>query len=123
MLTPTTGQQLATPTIDGGQRVLSSNVPISQSAAVTTGIDISSTNLISFTATRFGTLTSDCSLVLQLSIDGGLNYRDHKTYANAEINIANGMSRTEQIKGTHIRFLLIPGTMTGANGLNVRALV
>lgn len=119
-ITASAGQQAAIPTTDSGSRTLSSSYPLSSSALTHTAIDISTTNLFSVSVSKFGTLTGDCTLDLQVSIDGGSNYRTFKTYTNAQIAAANGILDTITAKGTHARFVLAPGTMTGSNGVNCR---
>lgn len=116
----TVAQQLATPTIDGGARVLSASTSLSSAQTTTTGVDISGTNLIAISAIKFGAITSE-TLTVQLSGDGGTNYRDYKTYPFATVNATNGMTDVLQVKGTHARFLL--GNAAAGVGLAVRMLV
>ena len=78
---------------------------MSSVATTHTAIDISSTNLIAITATKFGVVASE-TLTLQISVDGGTNFRDYKTYTFAQISVANGAYFLEQVKGTHARLVL-----------------
>lgn len=113
--TPSAGTQAALPIVDGGAQALSASFALSSAGATHTGVLIAGTNTIALTATRFGTLVSE-TLNLQVSIDGGLNYREFKSYSFAELNQANGMYRIENVKGTHIRgFLLNPQAGSGIN--------
>ncbi len=114
---PSAGQQAALPTVDGGPQVQSANFSLSQAGATHTAVPISGTNLVALTATRFGTLNAE-TLTLQISVDGGTNYRDYKTYTLAELNIANGMYRVETVKGTHIRGFL--NNVQAGSGINLR---
>lgn len=119
-LSATSGQQVATPTIDGGARVLTASTSMSSAQATTTPVDVSQTNLISIRASRFGTLASE-TLTLQLSFDGGLNFADFKTYTLAQVNVPNSFCSVEQIKATHARFVL--NSPQVGSGLNVRMFV
>lgn len=120
MLTATAGQQLAMPTIDGGPKVLSASTSLSSAQTTTTGVDISSTNLISIASVKFGAITSE-TLTVQVSTDGGTNYRDFKSYTFAQVNTAAGLHDTFTVKGTHARFLL--GNAAAGVGLAVRMFV
>lgn len=112
--------QLANQSVQvGGTPTLTVQTSLSSSATVQTGVVLNS-QLLAVQIGRFGTLTNDCSLELQLSMDGGSNYRTFKTYSNAQINTSQGVYDVLTVKGTHWRFILNAGTMTGANGLNVR---
>lgn len=119
-ITASTAQVAGTGTIDSGPKVQSANFSLSSAGTTHTAEEISSTNLIAITATRFGTLASE-TLTLQISVDGGVNFRDFKTYSLAEINVANGMYRVEQVKGTHARFTL--NNPQVGSGLNCRFFV
>jgi len=119
-LAATTGQQLPTPTIDGGARTLSPSVSLSSAQLTTTGVDISQTNLIAIQCVKFGAVVSE-TLTLQLSMDGGFNFRDHKTYTFAQVSVANGAYFVETVKGTHAR-LLLSNAQAGI-GLTVRLFV
>jgi hypothetical protein len=113
--------QLGQPIVNG-QNVLSSNHSLTSASPTHTGIPVSS-NLIAFSVSKFGTLTGDCTVDIEVSIDNGVNYRKTGySFTNAELAISNGTVKALQIKGTHVRFLLLPGTMTGANGINARIL-
>ena len=120
--TPSSPQLFGTPIING-PNVYTSLGALSTSALTTSAIDITQSNLVSFTFTKFGSVTSDCTITMQLSIDGGTNYRDFQTFTNAQITSANGNAYTLQVKGTNIHFTLNPGTLTGGNGFNVKILV
>lgn len=119
-ITASTAQVAGTGTIDSGPKVQSVNVSLSSAGVTHTAVDISSTNLIALTMTRFGTLVSE-TLTLQISIDGGTNFRDFKTYTFAELNVANGIYRIEQVKGTHARLSL--SNPQAGSGLNCRFFV
>lgn len=119
-LTATSGQQLATPTIDGGPRALSASVSMSTAQAATTGVDISQTNLIAIQCIKFGAVVSE-TLTLQLSMDGGSNYRDYRTYTFAQVSVTNGAFFVETVKGTHARLVL--GNPQAGIGLTVRTFV
>ena len=94
---------------------------LSQSAVTHTGVALQSgAQMLAISAAKFGTLTNDCTLELHVSIDGGSNYRIYKTYTNAQMQAANGIYDCMFVHGTHYRFYLNVGTMTGANGMNVR---
>ena len=121
-MTLTAPQIVGLPIING-QRVLSTQYPLSLSALTHTSIAVSTTDLITVALLKFGTLTGDCSLRLEASVDGGTNFRQVKEYSNAQIADAEGLIDTIQLKATHVRAYLIPGTMTGANGVNFRVLV
>jgi len=121
-MTLTAPQFVGLPIING-MRTLSTNQPLSSAALTHTAVDVSSTDLITVSILKFGTLTGDCSLRLEASVDGGSNYRQVKDYTNAQIADAEGLIETIQLKATNVRAYLIPGTMTGANGVNVRFLV
>ena len=116
-ITASSAQISATPTKDGGPQVASTTTSLSSAATTHTAVDISSTNLIAFTAVKFGTVVSE-TLTLQISVDGGLNFRDFKTYTFAQISVANGAYFIEQVKGTHARLLLANGQ--AGIGFNVR---
>ena len=118
--TASASQQLAAPTIDGGPNVLSSSTSLSSAQATTTGVAISSTNLISISSVKFGVITTE-TLTVQVSTDGGTNYRDFKSYTFAQVNTAAGMHDTFTVKGTHARFLL--GNPAAGVGLSVRMYV
>ncbi len=119
-LTPTTGQQLAMPTISGGTRTLSASTSLSSAQTTTTGVDISATDLISINSVKFGVITTE-TLTVQVSTDGGTNYRDYKSYTFAQVNTAAGLHDTFTVKGTHARFLL--GNAAAGVGLAVRMFV
>jgi len=119
-LTATTAQQLPTPTIDGGSRTLAASVSMSSAQLTTTGVDISQTNLIAIQCVKFGAVVSE-TLTLQLSMDGGSNYRDYKTYTFAQVSVTNGAYFVETVKGTHARLLL--GNAQASIGLTVRTFV
>ena len=116
-ITASAGQQAPFPSIDGGPQVQSASFSLSSAGATHTAVSIAGTNLIALTATRFGTLVSE-TLTLQISVDGGTNYRDYKTYTFAELNIVNGMYRLENVKGTQIRGFL--SNVQAGSGINLR---
>lgn len=120
--TASAGSIAAIPVNSGAGSLSGASLALSSSAPTHAAWDVTGVPEITITMTRFGTLTGDCSLTLQISIDGGLNYRDYKVYSNAQINVAAGFAVTERVKATNARMVLTPGTMTGANGLNVRGL-
>lgn len=71
--------------------------------------------------TKFGTVTNDCTIDMQVSLDGGTNYRFFKTFANAEIVLSTGFATRMDVDFSHVRFVLTPGTLaSGSNGFNVR---
>ena len=119
-LTASAGQQAPTPIIDGGPQVQTANFSLSSAGVTHTGVSIAGTNTLALTATRFGTLVSE-TLTLQVSVDGGTNYRDFKTYTFAELNIANGIYRVENVKGTHVRCQL--ANAQAGSGINLRFFV
>lgn len=119
-ITASSAQIAAAPIIDGGPKAQSASYSLSSVATTHAAIDISSTNLIALSVVRFGTLASE-SLTLQVSFDGGTNFRDYKTYATASFNIANGLYDVLTIKGTHARFVLSNGQ--AGSGVNVRLFV
>lgn len=104
-ITASSAQLSATPTKDGGPQAASANVSLSSVALTHTAIDISSTNLIAFTCIKFGAVVSE-TLTLQISVDGGTNFRDFKTYTFAQLSVANGAYVVETVKGTHARLTL-----------------
>lgn len=114
----TSPQTLGQPIVNG-QNVLSTQHALSSSVLTHTGLALTS-NLITVQSRFFGTLTNDCSLDIEVSIDGGTNYVKFASFTNAEIKTL--IAKTIQVKATHVRAVLIPGTMTGANGVNVRYL-
>lgn len=120
-ITASSAQVASTPTQVGGTPALSAQFSLTSSALTHTGVALVS-QLVGFQSRPFGTLTGDCSLQLQVSVDGGTNYSTFKTYTNAQIANNTGLHDTVSLKGTHWRFALLPGTMTGGNGINVRAL-
>jgi len=120
-ITASTAQVAAQPTQVGGTPTLSAQFSLTSSATTHAGVALAS-QLVGFQSRPFGALTGDCSLQLQVSIDGGTNYSIFKTYTNAQIVSSSGLHDTVSLKGTHWRFVLLPGTMTGANGVNVRGL-
>lgn len=117
------GQQAALPVNSGTGTLSGDSQALSSSATTHIAWDVTGVPEIAVTMLRFGTLTADCSLTLQISIDGGTNFRDYKTYANAAINVPAGLADVVRVKATHARFVLNPGSMTGPNGLNVLALI
>lgn len=120
-LTATVGQALGFPVKDSGNLTLSTSQALSSSATTHIAVDVSSGNVLAVSIKKFGTITNDCTLTLQLSHDGGTNFFDFKTYANAAITATNGIyDSIPGVKATHARFLLSAGTMTGANGFNTR---
>lgn len=116
----TSPQTLGQPIVNG-QNVLSPTHALSTSALTHAGLALTC-NLISVQVRRFGTLTGDCSLDIEVSVDGGTNYSKFVSLTNSEINTSPGLVKTYTVKATHIRAVLTPGTMTGANGVNVRYL-
>lgn len=64
-----------------------------------------------------GTLSNDCTLQLQISVNGS-NYAVLRTFTNAEITAADGFASAVKIgMGMQFRFRFIPGT-TAANSAN-----
>jgi len=116
-ITASVGQQAPFPTRDGGPQVASVNTSMSSATTITTGIDISTCNLLTFQCQKFGAVVSE-TLTLQISIDGGVNYRDFQTYTFAQLSVTNGVAFTVQVKGTHARLLLSNGQ--AAIGYNVK---
>lgn len=119
-ITASSAQIAATPTKDGGPQVQSASISLSSAGTTHTAINIDSTNLIAITAIRFGTLVSE-TLTLQVSVDGGVNFRDYKTYTFAQVNVSNGAYFLEQVKGTHARLLL--ANAQAGSGLSCRFFV
>lgn len=120
-VTITNPQQAGTPIING-LRTLTPEDTLSNAATFGVVRDCSSTDLISVHIKKFGTPSADCTLRLQISLDGS-NYLDFKTYTNADITGADGKGDTIQVKAVGIRAVLTAGTMTGANGFKVRFLI
>lgn len=117
-----TSPQVAGQPIINGRRNLEANNSLSSFATTHTAIDVSQTDLIAVQVMKFGTLTGDCTLRLEASMDNGTNFRQVKAWTNAQIADANGIYESIQLHATHARFVLTPGTMTGANGVNTRML-
>ena len=120
-ITASTAQQGGTP-VNNGVGTITTNQPLSQSTLTHPAVDITGVLGIGIHIKKFGTPTADCSMILQISIDGS-NYLDYKTYTNAQITGANGMYDFVQVKALQARFTLVPGTMTGSNGFNTRMMV
>ena len=113
-------QTLGQPIVNG-QNVLSTQHALSSSALTHVALALTC-NMVAVQVRRLGTLTNDCSIDIEVSVDGGTNYNKFVSLTNAEINTGPGIVRVYTVKATHIRAVLIPGTMTGANGVNVRYL-
>lgn len=119
--TASAAQQAALPT-NFGNGVITTQQALSSSATTHAAVDITGVAGIGVHVKKFGTPTADCSLILQVSMDGS-NFLDYKTYGNAAITGANGLYDFVQVKAIQARFQLVPGTMTGANGFNTRLMV
>lgn len=116
-ITASSAQLVGLPTIGAGNNAISANFSLSLAGTTHTALDISGTQLVALAAAKFGALVSE-TLTIQVSFDGGTNFRDFKTYTFAEINVANGFYRVEQVKGTHIRGIL--NNPQSGIGLNLR---
>ena len=73
---------------------------------------------ILITCSKYGTLTGDCYLELQVTVTSGV-VEVLKTWTNAQI-AANFAEVIKVGLGTQFRFQLRVGTMTGANGVQLR---
>ncbi len=72
---------------------------------------------IVFAMNPAGTLSNDCTLQLQISINGS-NYAVLRTFTNAEITAADGFAAPVKLGvNTQFRFRFVPGT-TAANAAN-----
>ena len=80
-------------------------------------MDISTSAQIAVTLLKFGVLAAE-TLELQISVDGGVNYRTLKTYTTAQLNQTNGLYDLVPVKGTHARVFGF-NTQSGV-GVNVR---
>lgn len=119
--TASAGQQAATP-INNGVGALSSSQPLSSSATTHAGWDITGVGAIGVSIKKFGTLTGDCTLSLQISFDGS-TFLTFKNYTNAQIADANGIADFVQVKALQARFVLTLGTLTGSNGVTTRLMI
>lgn len=112
-----TAQLAAQPVKASDPRALSAQYSIATGAATHVAVDISDVTNLAVAQLKFGTLVSE-TLELQISVDGGTNFRTLKTYTTAQLNTTNGMYDLVPVKGTHAR---VYGFNTQAgNGSNVR---
>jgi hypothetical protein len=118
--TVTNPQQHGQPIINGRRALLASHA-LSAASTTHAAWDVSQTDLLAVYVARFGTLTADCTLRLEATMDGS-NYKMVKSWTNAQIADANGIYETIQIHAISARMVLTLGTMTGSNGVTVRAL-
>lgn len=90
---------------------------LSQSATIGTA-RVSSAERIVFAPSLFGTLTADCTAVVEVSVNGS-SFCPIATWTNAELQ-ANTAKVVEVTANMTFRTRLLPGTMTGSNGINLR---
>lgn len=116
-------QLLATP-VQSGQRVLKTTTNITGGAVTGAPIDVTA-DTISFSLINTGTLDNAASLALQGQINGSsffpIYYKGTTTpvaFTGTQINA--GLLATVDVKCAQIRFVLTPGTTTGANGVIAR---
>lgn len=121
--TASVAQQAALP-VQAGARTYT--IPGNVTAASPTGAAIAlNSDLTTFALINTGTLDNAASLALQGSINGVAFYPvlvngTAKTWTGTQINA--GVVESLQLKATHIRFVLTPGTTTGSNGVQPRVL-
>lgn len=90
---------------------------ISQSSVYTASQPVLG-DVVLFRTSRFGTLTSDCTIAIEFAIDdAATQFGEAQSWTNAQINTANGLAARVPSAGKFYRFRLNPGTMTGSNGL------
>lgn len=117
------GQQAALPTQAGARAYL---VPGNVTASAPTGGSIAVTSdLTTIALINTGTLDNAATLALQASINGVAFYPvlingTAKSWTGTQINA--GVVESIQIKATHIRLVLTPGSTTGSNGVQPRVL-
>ena len=121
MFNASTAQQAALP-VNNGTGTLSSSQSLSSSATTHAAWDITGVGAIGVSFKKFGTLTGDCTLSLQITYDGS-TFLTYKNYTNAQMADANGTADWVQVKALQARFVLTPGTMTGANGVACRLMI
>lgn len=120
---------LSTPAVAGlpvqsGNRTLLT--PANVTAAAPTGAAINtSCDTVAITLINTGTLDNAASLALQAQINGSSFFPVMiggvaKVWTGAQINA--GVFETLNIKAQQIRFVLTPGTTSGANGVVPRVL-
>ena len=120
--TASSAQQAALPT-QLGQRVYNSSLSDVTAAVPTMSAVTIASDLITLALINTGTLDNAASLALQASLNGVAFYPvlingAAKTWTGTQINA--GLIETIQLKATHIRFVLTPGTTTGTNGVRPR---
>lgn len=116
-ITASSAQLAAQPTKAADPRALMAQASIATGSATHVAVDISEVSNLAVTLVKFGTLVSE-TLELQISVDGGINFRTLKTYTTAQLNQTNGLYDLVPVKGTHAR---VYGFNTQAgNGVNVR---
>lgn len=69
--------------------------------------------------TPYGTLTSDCTLQIKLSLDN-VNFRIARTFTNAEC--VAGAYATLDVKAKYYQFLWVPGSAGAGNGVKVKVM-
>lgn len=121
-ISASSGQQAALPTQIGQRGYNSSLSDVTASIPTMTAVTIAS-DLITLALINTGVLDNAASLALQASLNGVAFYPvlingTAKTWTGTQINA--GVIETLQLKATHIRFVLTPGTTTGANGVRPR---
>ena len=113
-----TSPMLAGQPVVNGNRVLSAEQTLSPATTTHTAFSVNS-DLVAVALYKFGTLTNDCTLVMEGSAEG-TRFNPIKTYTNADLQA--GKYDTVQCKAPYIRFTFVPGTTTGSNGVKVRIL-
>lgn len=119
-----TSPQLAAQPIQAGNRALSTTPNITAASPTGTAVTVGS-DKVAVTLVNTGTLDNAASLALQAQINGSsfmpvLINGTAKTWTGAQINA--GVCETLDLKVLQIRFVLTPGTTTGANGVIARVL-
>lgn len=116
-ITASTAQLSAQPTKASDPRALMTQTSIATGSVTHVAVDISGVSNLAVTLTKFGTLVSE-TLELQISVDGGVNFRTLKTYSTVQLGATNGLYDLVPVKGTHAR---VHGFTTQVGiGVNVR---
>lgn len=120
--TASSGQVAATPTqtTPPSTTVVSSGLLIS--GATFGAAQVATADEITFVGIGSGTLSNDCTLQVQVSVNGGTNYGVAHTFTNAQLTAADGYAATVKVGlGNTFRVRFVPGTTTGAgNGVTTR---
>lgn len=116
-ITASSAQLAAQPIKAADPRALMAQTSISTDSATHVAVDISEVSNLAVTLVKFGTLVSE-TLELQISVDGGVNFRTLKTYTTAQLGVTNGLYDLVPVKGTHAR--VYGYTTQVGNGVNVR---